>query len=67
MVDWKKSRSRNVEKKINEKDKYIKQLENKINCIKYNKLEEDEYEQYSKKMILRNIKDLTNENEELQK
>ncbi len=58
----------NLKIRIKEQDKYIYDLENKIKSIRNNKQGEDEeYEQYSKKMILRNIKVLTNENEELHK
>ena len=58
----------NLKKRINEQNKYINNLENKIKSINNNKKrDDDEYEQYSKKMILRNIKVLTTENEELHK
>ena len=58
----------NLKMRINEQDKYINNLENKIKSIRNNKKDdEEEYEQYSKKMILRNIKALTSENEELNK
>jgi len=54
--------------RINEQNKYISELEEKVKNIIDNKLGEDiEYKQYSKKMIVRNIKDLTEENEELHK
>ena len=58
----------NLKKRINEQNKYITELENKIKCIIDDRVKEDvEYEQYSKKMIVRNIKVLTDENEELHK
>ena len=58
----------NLKKRIDEQNKYITELEDKIKCIIDNKIGQDvELEQYSKKMIVRNIKDLTNENEELHK
>ena len=58
----------NLKKRIDEQNKYITELEDKIKCIIDNKIGEDiELEQYSKKMIIRNIKVLTNENEELHK
>jgi hypothetical protein len=67
-LENKKDEIINLKRRISEQDKYIYDLENKIKSIRNNKQEEDEeYEQYSKKMILRNIKVLTNENEELHK
>ena len=57
-----------LKNRINEQDKYINELENKIKSIRNNKqLEDEEYEQYSKKIVLRNIKALTTENEKLKK
>ena len=64
----KNSEINNLQKRINEQNKYIEELENKIKTIIDDKVKEDvEYEQYSKKMIVRNIKVLTDENEELHK
>ena len=57
-----------LKKRIDEQNKYITELEDKIKCIIDNKIGGDiELEQYSKKMIVRNIKVLTTENEELHK
>ena len=57
-----------LKNRISEQDKYIFDLENKIKSLRKDKSEtNEEYEQYSKKMILRNIKVLTTENEELNK
>ena len=64
----KNSEINNLKKKIEEQNKYITELQDKIKNIIDDKLKEDvEYEQYSKKMILRNIKVLTDENEILHK
>ena len=65
----KKNEINNLKKRINEQNKYIYDLENKIKIIKTEQKgdDEEECEQYSKKMILRNIKALTIENEELHK
>ena len=65
----KKNEINNLKKRINEQNKYIYDLENKIKNIKNEQKgdDEEECEQYSKKMIIRNIKALTIENEELQK
>ena len=61
IIEWKN--------KINEQDNYIFNLEQKIKNLQShsNNYTEDEYEQYSKKTILRNIRMLTTENEELTK
>ena len=57
-----------LKKRIEEQNKYISELQDKIKNIIDDKVKEDiEYEQYSKKMILRNIKVLTDENEILHK
>ena len=59
---------KDLKKRIDEQNNYITELEDKIKNIIDAKVKEDiEYEQYSKKMIVRNIKDLTTENEELHK
>ena len=64
----KNSEINNLKKRISEQNKYIEELENKIKNIIDDKVKEDvEYEQYSKKMVVRNIKVLTDENEELHK
>ena len=58
-----------IKNKINEQDNYIFNLEQKIKNLQNNSnnFTEDENEQYSKKMVLRNIRMLTSENEELTK
>ena len=58
-----------LKNKINEQDNYIINLEKKIKNLQNNSnnYTEDENEQYSKKMVLRNIRMLTSENEELTK
>ena len=59
---------KDLKKRIDEQNNYITELEDKIKNIIDAKVKEDiEYEQYSKKMIVRNIKVLTTENEELHK
>ena len=64
----KKNEINKLKERIDEQNKYINELEEKIKNIIEEKVKEDvEYEQYSKKMIVRNIKVLTNENEELHK
>ena len=58
----------NLKIRIQQQNKYINELEDKIKNIINDKVKEDaDYEQYSKKMIVRNIKVLTDENEELHK
>ena len=57
---------KNLKKRINEQNIYISELEKKIKCIFDDKVKQDvDYEQYSKKMIVRNIKVLIEEKEEL--
>lgn len=64
----KKNEINKLKERINEQNKYITELEEKIKSIIDEKKKEDiDYEQYSKKMIVRNIKVLTTENEELHK
>ena len=64
----KKNEINKLKERIDEQNKYITELEEKIKNIIDEKVKEDvEYEQYSKKMIVRNIKVLNNENEELHK
>ena len=64
----KKNEINKLKERINEQNKYIIELEEKIKSIIDEKMKEDiDYEQYSKKMIVRNIKVLTTENEELHK
>ena len=64
----KKNEINKLKERINEQNKYIIELEEKIKSIIDEKMKEDiDYEQYSKKMIVRNIKVLTSENEELHK
>ena len=64
----KKNEINKLKERIDEQNKYIKELEEKIKNIIDEKVKEDvEYEQYSKKMIVRNIKVLNDENEELHK
>ena len=59
---------KNLKKRINEQNIYISELEKKIKCIFDDKVKQDvDYEQYSKKMIVRNIKVLIEEKEELHK
>ena len=57
----------NLKEILNNKEKIINDLKNEIQTLKNNKNEEDEYEQYSKKIMIRNIKLLTVENNDLRK
>ena len=52
---------------VNEKDIYIKNLEEKISLLNVNQNVDKEYEKYSKIIIVKNIKNLTKENEQLHK
>ena len=57
----------NLKEILNNKEQIINDLKNEITQLKNTKNEEDEYEQYSKKIMLRNIKSLTVENNDLRK
>ena len=50
-----------------EKDEYIKNLENKLSTLNINKNIDNEYEKYSKIVMVKNVQNLTRENEELHK
>ena len=50
---------------ISEKNKIIKTLNDENINLKNDKSEEEEYEQYSKKIMIRNVKLLTSENQQL--
>ena len=66
-IESKEKEINNLKDKINEKDVYIKNLENKISSLNINKNVDEEYEKYSKIIMLKNVKSLTKENEELHK
>ena len=57
----------NLKNIVNEKDIYIKNLEEKISLLNVNQNVDKEYEKYSKIIIVKNIKNLTKENEQLHK
>jgi hypothetical protein len=57
----------NLKNIIDEKDSYIKDLEDKISSLNINKNVDEEYEKYSKIIMLKNVKNLTSENEQLHK
>ena len=57
----------NLKNIVNEKDIYIKNLEEKISSLNINQNVDKEYEKYSKIIIVKNIKNLTTENENLHK
>ena len=52
---------------VKEKDTYIKNLEEKISSLNITQNVDKEYEKYSKIIIVKNIKNLTLENEQLHK
>ena len=66
-IELKENEINNLKTIINEKDLYIKNLENKISSLNVNKNVDEEYEKYSKIIMLKNVKNLTTENEELHK
>jgi hypothetical protein len=66
-IELKDNEINNLKCIINEKDLYIKNLENKISSLNVNKNVDEEYEKYSKIIMLKNVKNLTTENEELHK
>ena len=66
-IEVKDKEINNLKNIINEKDLYIKDLENKISTLNINKNVDEEYEKYSKIIMLNNVKNLTAENEELNK
>ena len=66
-LESKENEIKNLEDIINEKDLYIKNLEDKISSLNVNKNVDEEYEKYSKIIMLKNVKNLTSENEELHK
>ena len=66
-IELKENEINNLKAIINEKDLYIKNLENKISSLNVNKNVDEEYEKYSKIIMLKSVKNLTTENEELHK
>ena len=66
-LEDKEKKMNNLKEILINKEKIINDLKNEIQILKNNKNEEDEYEQYSKKIMIRNIKLLTVENNDLRK
>ena len=66
-IESKENEIKNLKYIINEKDLYIKNLEDKISSLNVNKNVDEEYDKYSKIIMLKNVKNLTSENEELHK
>ena len=66
-IETKENEINNLKNIINEKDIYIKNLENRVSSLNINKNVDEEYEKYSKIIMLKNVKSLTKENEDLHK
>ena len=66
-VENKKNEIINLKSIVNEKDAYIKNLEEKISSLNVTQNVDKEYDKYSKIIIVNNIKNLTLENEQLHK
>ena len=66
-IENKKNEINNLKNIVNEKDIYIKNLEEKLSSLNVNQNVDKEYDKYSKIIIVKNIKNLTIENEQLHK
>ena len=66
-IENKQNEINNLKIIVNEKDKYIKNLEEKISSLNVTQNVDKEYDKYSKIIIVKNIKNLTTENEQLHK
>ena len=66
-IENKKNEINNLKSIVNEKDAYIKNLEEKISSLNVTQNVDKEYDKYSKIIIVKNIKNLTLENEQLHK
>ena len=66
-IENKNNEITNLKHIVNEKDAYIKNLEEKISSLNMTQNVDKEYEKYSKIIIVKNIKNLTLENEQLHK
>ena len=66
-IENKNNEITNLKHIVNEKDAYIKNLEEKISSLNVTQNVDKEYEKYSKIIIVKNIKNLTLENEQLHK
>ena len=66
-IENKNNEITNLKHIVNEKDIYIKNLEEKISSLNVTQNVDKEYEKYSKIIIVKNIKNLTLENEQLHK
>lgn len=66
-IENKKNEIDNLKKLVNEKDIYIQNLEEKISSLNVTQNVDKEYDKYSKIIIVKNIKNLTMENEQLHK
>jgi len=66
-IENKKNEIINLKSIVNEKDAYIKNLEEKISSLNVTQNVDKEYDKYSKIIIVNNIKNLTLENEQLHK
>ena len=66
-IETKQNEIINLQSIVKEKDTYIKNLEEKISSLNITQNVDKEYEKYSKIIIVKNIKNLTLENEQLHK
>ena len=66
-IETKQNEINNLQSVVKEKDAYIKNLEEKISSLNVTQNVDKEYEKYSKIIIVKNIKNLTLENEQLHK
>ena len=66
-IETKQNEIINLQSIVKEKDTYIKNLEEKISSLNITQNVDKEYEKYSKIIIVKNIKNLTIENEQLHK
>ena len=66
-IEIKNQEIKNLKNIVNEKEIYIKNLEEKISSLNVTQNVDKEYEKYSKIIIVKNIKSLTIENEQLHK
>ena len=66
-IEAKQNEIINLKSIVNEKDTYIKNLEEKISSLNITQNVDKEYDKYSKIIIVKNIKNLTLENEQLHK
>ena len=66
-IETKQNEIINLQSIVKEKDIYIKNLEEKISSLNITQTIDKEYEKYSKIIIVKNIKNLTSENEQLHK